>query len=152
MKFIGSKFDKSLTTKEIAARVRKEIKGAVKSSELPKAKYSVRIDSYSMGSSINIAIKAVPFAVLNPKRVVLEAGDLSYLWRSYNVEARYTAEAATILERVEQMLQSYNFDDSDSMTDYFHVNFYGHVKFDWCEESAERARILAELNAVQAVA
>ena len=34
MKFVGSKFDKSLPTKEIAARVRQEIKEAVKSGEL----------------------------------------------------------------------------------------------------------------------
>lgn len=152
MKFVGSNFDKSLTTKDIAARVRQEIKDAVKVGELPNAKYSVRIDSYSMGSSINIAIKAPTFAILNPKRVVLEARDPSYLYRTYEVEARYTAEAATTLEKVEQILQSYNFDDSDSMTDYFHVKFYGHVKFDCREESAERDRVLAEVSAVQSAA
>lgn len=152
MKFVGSKYDKNLSTKEIAARVRHEIKEAVKAGELPKAKFSVRMDCYSLGSSIDVVIKAPPFAILNPKRIELEARDPRYQWQTYQVEPRYTVEADALLKKIEQMLSSYNFDDSDSMTDYFHVNFYGHVKFDWREEVTEKERVLAGLAPATAVA
>lgn len=152
MKFTGSKFDKNLSTKEIAARVRQEIKEAVKTGDLPKAKYSVRIDCYSMGSSIDVVIRALPFSILNPKRIELEAHNPRFQWQNYESEPRHTLEASAVLGKVEQLLSSYNFDNSDSMTDYFDVKFYGHVKFDWREESAERDLVLAKIVSVQSVA
>ena len=152
MKFVGKKFDRSLTTKEIAARVRQEIKEAVKAGDLPKVKFSVRMSTYSGGSSIDIQIQALPFAILNAKRLELEAQDPSYSYQTYNVEPRYSDEARAVLKRVEGLLQNYNYDDSDSMSDSFDVKFYGHVNFSWQEEAAESARMLAAIDSARSAA
>jgi hypothetical protein len=152
MKLIGTKYNQSLRTTEIATLIRQEIKAAVKSGMLPKAKYSVRSAHFAGGSSIDIAIKAPSFTIMNPKRIELEVRDPRFQWQTYESEPRYTAEASSTLKKIEGMLASYNFDDSDSMTDYFHVNFYGNVKFDWRDESAERERVLATINSSQSVA
>jgi hypothetical protein len=152
MKFTGTKYNKNLSTTEIAGLIRQEIKAAVKSEMLPKAKYSVCSTHYSGGSSIDIVIIAPLFTIMNPKRIELEARDPRFQWQTYESEPRYTAEASQALKAIEGMLSSYNFDDSDSQSDYFHVNFYGHVKFDWRDESAEHERVLATINSSQSVA
>ena len=99
-----------------------------------------------------MVIKTPSFTILNPKRIELGARDPSFQWRTYDSEPRYTPEASSALETIKGMLSSYNFDDSDSMTDYFHVNFYGDVKFSWRDESAERESVLANFNSRQSVA
>ena len=152
MKFTGTKYNKSLGTTEIAALIRQEIKAAVKTLTLPKAKYSVRSALFAGGSSIDIAIKTPSFPIMNPKRIELEARDPRYQWQTYESEPRYTAEASSTLKKIEVMLASYNFDDSDSMTDYFHVNFYSNVKFDCRDERAECERVLATIHSSQSVA
>jgi len=128
----GSKYRDGLDVKEIAANVREEIKAAVKSGEFPKGlKASVRISRYAGGRSINVNLKAPGVKVYSVARLLAdrdtphEHNNLG--WRS--------DEAAAIVERVEAMLDAYNFDGSDSMTDYFHVNFYAHVDMDGDREA-----------------
>ena len=41
---------------EIAKAIRADIKAAVKAGELPKARYSVKSDSYTGGSSVDVTI------------------------------------------------------------------------------------------------
>lgn len=41
----------------------------------------------------------------------------------------YTKEAKGLLKKIKDYAESFNFDDSDMMTDYFHSNFYLHVRF-----------------------
>jgi hypothetical protein len=152
MKFVGTKYNKDLNTTQIAALVRQEIKLMVKSKALPKAKYSIRTAYFAGGSSIDVTIKTPSFAILNPKRLELEARDPNFQWQTHASEPRYTPEASSALEKIKKILASYNFDDSDSMTDYFHVRFYGDVKFDWREESAEREKVQAVLKSTESVA
>jgi hypothetical protein len=38
-----------------------------------------------------------------------------------------------ILTALEEIHAAYNFNGSDAMVDYFHVNYYGHVEVDWRE-------------------
>lgn len=152
MKFVGSRYDKNLSTKEIAALVRQEIKQEVKAGTLPKAKYSVRMDYFSGGSSIDVVIRELPFPILNEKRIEREARDPNHRFQAYGSEPYYTEQAAALLEKIKVMLSAYNFDDSDSQTDYFHVKFYGDVKFDWQEERVERERVLANIQSAQSVA
>jgi hypothetical protein len=152
VKFVGTKYNKDLSTTQIAALIRLEIKAAVKSGILPKAKYSVRSAHFAGGSSIDIRIKSPSFTIMNPKRIELETRDSRYQWQTYESEPRYTAEASSTLNKIKEILTHYNFDDSDSMTDYFHVNFYGGVKFDWRDENAERERVVATIHSSQSVA
>lgn len=50
------------------------------------------------------------------------SGDVSR-WR-YHDDERLTDRCREVIGNVIQYVESWNFDDSDSMTDYFHVNFY----------------------------
>lgn len=49
-------------------------------------------------------------------------------WQLHNVgehdKKYFTEYGFSVLEDVYKFMQSYNFDDSDSMIDYFHCNFY----------------------------
>jgi hypothetical protein len=131
--FIGSKFDKNLTTTDIAKRIRTDIKAAIQSGELPKAKYSVRTNYFSGGSSIDVRIKKVPFKILNSEYVVQS--------NSVGV-SQYSDKAQELLKKLETIVSAYNRDKSDTMTDYFDVKFYSHVNFDTAMESCERKEIL----------
>lgn len=131
----GAKYDEKLSTTEIAALVRGEIKAAVKSGKLPAAKYSVRTSYYSGGSSIRVQISDLAkggAAVFEPEYLargtdflmgpsVITADD------RYVRPSRYLPWVNDAVEQVEEMLRAYNHDGSDTMTDYFDVKFYAHV-------------------------
>jgi hypothetical protein len=119
----GSKYERDLDVVEIAKRVRKELKA-----ELPKGtKCSVRIDRFSGGQSISLKVDAVPFPIVNPEYVCREVLEP----HTYHQDAigRWTPEAVALLAQADAILSAYNFDGSDSQTDYYHVNFYGHADF-----------------------
>ncbi len=125
----GSKYDPALDVKEIAVRLRAEYKDAIKAGTLPKMKIGVRIERYSGGRSIRVTLKDVQgIGVINPE-----------YWQAVKKDGhgarpageRYTEEFKAAKARVEEMREAYNFDDSDSMTDYFHVNYYGNTDVDW---------------------
>jgi len=131
----GSKFDKALTTTEIAARIRTDLKYAVKAGELPAMKYSVRKTDHN---AIRVEMTSPPFGVLDELRVLNDAKhkyDDTRPWMS--------EEAARVLRAVEAVAEAYNYDRSDSMTDYFDVNFYLTVDYDHSTRVTERAAILA---------
>ena len=87
-----------LNVKEIAKLIRADIKTEIHLNKITNKKYSVTIYRYSMGQSIDIVAKGIE------KMDWLE-----------------------IQEVLKQIHDSYNFDDSDSMTDHFHVNYYGSI-------------------------
>lgn len=133
----GNKYERGLSRKEVAKRIRLDIKAGVKAGELPKAKYSVRIEQYAGGGSINIVVSDLPFEVLSEARVVADHYNPNRFsgipWRS---------DAAAALERaLEGIGAAYNRDASDSMVDYFDVDYYLHVDCRYPE--GERAAILA---------
>lgn len=123
----GSKYDRELDTAEIAKRVRKAYREAVKAGELPAAKVSITTDRFAGGSSITAKIKEMPNGVecLTPEWLA---------WREehpheappYYLE-RWTNELRVVAEWLEGALSAYNFDGSDPMVDYFHVNFYSSI-------------------------
>jgi hypothetical protein len=138
-KTIGSKYDKALDVKEIAARIRTDIKSLIKANVLPQGTYSVTIQRYSGGQSIAIRIKSFEFPILNKEKELRDANrentnDFHY--------PRYTKIAQLVLEELNQMLNSFRYDDSDGMIDYFDTNFYGNASFDWELEAKERSEIL----------
>jgi hypothetical protein len=132
-KFIGSKYQstKHLDVKELAVLVRNDIKEAIQSNQLPNGKYSVRIKRYSGGRSIDVTISDLEFPIIDRE------GYLASKLNSDPRVSRYTKIARLTLKVVDLILNQYNFDDSDSMTDYFHVRFYGDAKFDWKYEATE---------------
>lgn len=116
----GEKYQatKSLSTKEIAILIRKELKDEVFSG----LKFSVRSDY----NHIRVEIIDAPtdFETINPEfEAKFQAGENTY------GTSRYNDNANALIEMIEKIVNSYNYDDSDSQTDYFSVNFYSSVSF-----------------------
>jgi hypothetical protein len=112
-KFVGVNYDSKLETKEIASLIRKELK-----TRFQEIKFSVK----STYNTINIYIVSSPY---------------NYSTLDYNFnqsdEARKEVkdknkELLSILDYCTKLLNSYNFDDSDSQSDYFHTNYYGYAE------------------------
>jgi hypothetical protein len=110
--------------KDIAKAIRADIKAAVKSGDIPAVKYSVRIDRFSGGQSINVTISGIPNARIEREHpyggTVVANSD----------------EANLVQHKVQAMVDAYNHDGSDSQTDYWDVRFYGFVSIDWRESVA----------------
>ena len=96
----------SLDIAEIARRVRADLK-----EQVPECRFSVTIQRYSMGRSLDIVIKSGPFE--------------PHVWGHDGLRpARYlTPECKAVIDRVRTIANQYNFDDSEPQTDYFNYNF-----------------------------
>ena len=134
-KHTGSKYNPDLTTTQIAQLVREDIKAAIRGGELPMATYSVRTSYYSMGSSLNVTVKDVPFNVLNEERVLKE----NHLPECFN--QKHTPEAQKVLDQIRAILDLHNRKNIDSQRDVYNVKFSGFVQFDSNIENEERAVI-----------
>jgi hypothetical protein len=129
------KFDASLDIKEIAKRLRKEIKAMQKMGLYAGMKVSVRIERYSGGQSLSVTIKSWDGELLNPAWI---AADPDY---RYEVD-KWTPRVCKALEVLKRLANQWNYNNSDSQVDYFDVNYYTHVSVDW--ELARDARIAEE--------
>lgn len=144
--FVGSKYEatKSLDIAEIAKIVRKDIKAAIKAGLLPKVKTSVRISRFSGGCSLDVYVKTFPegFDVANRGRVLFEMDNGPYVHCRIPL---LSVEATRVVKTLEAIVNAYNFDKSDTMTDYFHVRFYGHVNVEGGVRGEDVERIKAEI-------
>ncbi|ACH62042.1 hypothetical protein MYRNA_34 [Mycobacterium phage Myrna] len=140
-----------VTASEIAKMMRADIKAAIKDGKLPGGmrNYSVRIDNYSGGRSIDIT-----------------AQDLDGMWtvcpgmaktgcNHWDCQRGHTAEVLTAKgQKVEKVLKdihsSYNYDASEVQVDYFNVNFYGSAKIEDTRHAAFRASEKARKEARKA--
>jgi len=146
----GKKYERGLTTTQCAARIRADIKEALRTRELPRGlKVSVRSDYFANGSSIDVRVTALPagWALLNPERVRHDV--LTPNVYPENL-ARYTEETTALLKVLQAIMDAYNYDGSDSQTDYFHVNFYGHAEIGHGLEHAVWEQMAAEIRADEA--
>lgn len=102
----------------------------------PYAKLSVRQDNRGTGpGSIDVKILDIGFNPFNDEyKAWLKEGNTTYgTWDrdDYNrIRSYYTPKALKVRDDMKMILSSYNFDDSDSQTDYFHRRFYGDVEMD----------------------
>jgi hypothetical protein len=144
-----SKYEQGLDITEIAKRLRKEIKAAVKAEELPKCKYQVRISRYSMGQSLRVTITETPFPVHNRRYMELEheilhndynCEGVNDLYMERDVTDRWTQKAIDLISKVEGMANQWNYDGSDSQTDYYHVNYSMSVDYDAHDEWVEMTK------------
>lgn len=125
--YTGALYNPNLTTKEIGAIIRKELKEF-----FPNISFNLT----TQYNKISIEIKSCNVDLLN--REYIEYSNSSYeefqqyklklrsQWINYN-EMEHTEYWNYILGFIQKMLTRYNFDDSDAMTDYFHCNFYIHL-------------------------
>ena len=130
--------DCNLSTKDIAARVREYVK-----IQWPGWKFSVRCKYASMCSEIMVSLKGGP--VTNP----LSSEGIKKGYR--NPQISYMTEENDLLHElvnvvmidVNAYIDSFRYDDSDGMIDYFDTNFYKFVEVrssDW-EEIHKTARV-----------
>lgn len=129
----GTKYEatKNLNRAEIAKLIRADIKAAAVDGTLPKAKYSVRVRSFAGGGSIDIRyshVDEVGFSLFNAERLEF---DIVHGSREFTRLPLYSDRAKHITTTLDGIMAAYNFDGSDSMTDYFHVRFYGHAVVCW---------------------
>lgn len=105
---------------QIAARIRADIKAAIKAGELPRGiKARVRCSGSSLHDSIRVLI-AMPVEIAAVENPEAEYGCMPG-------QRRLTVEAQRIRNRVRAIWAAYNYDNSDIQTDYFDVRYYGGV-------------------------
>ena len=142
----GKNYDPDLGIKDISKRLKAQFK-----KEFPKCKFSVQIQRYSMGQSLHISLMEAPFEAIICDRVsnwddkgwktcVKKPNENNHAsLNQYSFNDSYekeegnsngtllTRQAWDVMARVTKLTQSFNFDDSDGMIDYFHTNFYLHL-------------------------
>jgi len=148
----GEKFDRSLETKEVAKRVRQQIRKRIKDENdevFPVGmKVSVRTDSFSGGSSIDATVTQVPegFGINNPERVKTITRNPNDVPPSLHQLPELTDAAQAVIDEIESMLGEYRHVDSDLHTDLYNCNFFTSIAFDYKIKGAERAAIAASVS------
>lgn len=119
----GSNYDSKLSTKEIAARVR-----AFAKKNFPGFKFSVRSEWSMYTDSMYIELKegtCIPFVEGSRSA---ERGYMSTMTTVKGWETELTPEMFKVLDAVTVYANSFRYDDSDGMQDYFDTNFYLKIK------------------------
>lgn len=108
----GSKYE-GQSSPEIVIIIRQWLKDTY-----PKYKFSVRREGYS---SIHVSLMSADFEAFTK-----ESGLVHTSLNHYRIEREkgLTDRAREVMLNVKNFVMSYNFDDSDPMTDYFCTNFY----------------------------
>ena len=150
----GERYDRNLTTKDIAQLIREYVKTAY-----PTYRFSITSDV----NSITIALTEYPVELTNselmlkyyhtdyhrrwsyiPSKGNIETVSMTQSdieeWIRYQVEMEYCEQKFSksdtwlnpviyaVLKDVQDFMNSYNYDDTNSMEDYFDRNFYDYVQ------------------------
>lgn len=107
----GENYSIYLSNKDIAKFLRDFVKKA-----FPKCKFSIRSDAYS----INVTLVKADF---NPFSETAEARDRVGV-SQYGANDFLSEYGEYMFRKISEFLDSYRYDDSDSMIDYFNTNFY----------------------------
>lgn len=145
----GSRYDSSLSTTDISKIVKNYCK-----EKYPTWKFSVTSKYFSGGSEILICVMEAPVDIFDREYFSLPVSENKFGWSAgerrdcWNIE-KMTEENSyymqlhsisgkenhpylneigyAVLKDVYDFMQSYNYDDSDSMIDYFSVHFYSSI-------------------------
>lgn len=112
----GCRYDAKLTAKEIAAKVREYVK-----KELPGWRFSVRSGWSTYTPHITVTLTGGPVQALNE--------GAAYCSSAYD-EKRLTPAALEAVGKVMQYLNSYNYDNSNGMIDYYDTAFFTSFRCD----------------------
>ena len=150
----GERYDRNLTTKDIAKLIREYVKNAH-----PAYRFSITSDI----DSITIALTEYPVELTNsdlmlnyyhtdyhkrwsyvPSKGNIETDSMTQSdieeWINYQVETANCEKrfvdsdtwinpvVYAVMKDVKNFMNSYNYDDTDSMTDYFDRNFYDYME------------------------
>ena len=128
-------------TAALAKLIRQDIQVALTAGQLPSAKYSVTTEKYSMGSSITVIASKLPFPVLNEKAFRLTKFGPEF--ERDRFRSRYTAEAQSLQEKLEEIVGAYHWDRSDPMSDIYNERFHKSITLD---DRGEMDRIREKLT------
>lgn len=158
----GQNYDRNIGIKEIAKKVRTHLR-----TQFPDCKFSVTIERYSGGQSMNISLMEAPFkAILKKGSIVnnefVSMQDQGYKFEHYGQLNQYTfsddynsislpirgwnngqqlsRKAWDVMKEAYKYAVSFNYDDSDAMIDYFHTNFYLHLNIGKWDKPFKRRR------------
>jgi hypothetical protein len=154
----GDNYESGLDIKEIAKRLRKVLK-----KKHSDHKFSVIIERYTGGQSLNIYLMSAPYKPIkesiseewhHQERVIVHKPvteqiaqlnhhclddyksdeDSPYVRNNgYVIDDR----AIAVMKTAVSFAQGYNYDDSDSMIDYFNTNFYMHIAIGTWDKECE---------------
>jgi hypothetical protein len=117
---VGKHYQAQRSASEIVKLVKAEIKA-----KYPSIEFSVSKRLFAGGKSIDVAIYDFGYNPFQQAFIefVIQHAEMGRYQELYQGESDpiYIDKA---------IAQSYNFDHSDVMSDYFHVNFYGHVSIE----------------------
>lgn len=119
----GSNYDSKLSTKEIAANVR-----AYAKKNFPGFKFSVRSEWSMYTDSMYIELKSGPCVPFVAGSRSAERGYMSTMSTVKGWENELTPEMFKVLDAVTTYANSFRYDDSDGMQDYYDTNFYLKIK------------------------
>lgn len=112
----GQEYKENLDIAEIAKIVRKQLKA-----HFANTTWSVTIKRYSGGQSMNIDLVDAPGVQLVDINPQYNPDN----YPGHNLKKwKYSDTYNKMMEQAKGFAQSYNYDGSDIMTDYFDVNFY----------------------------
>ena len=108
--------------------IAKDVRGALKK-EFPAYKFSVKIERYSMGQSLNVDIMESPIELLTEKGHGFSSSENYLQVNQYHIDnsEMITEEAKAVIKRICEISNKENWDKSDIQTDYFDVNYYFHL-------------------------
>jgi len=125
---------KGLRLTEIAKLIRAEVKLAKKLAKLPAAPGAVKLADVigDTPAEIKIGVRTQYFSGGGSIDVNLSGIPQEWGWEMREDRYGYVVEMPTealkaLAEALKGIMNSYNYDGSDSMTDYYDVRFYGHV-------------------------
>ena len=119
----GSNYESKLSTKEIAAKVRSYAK-----KNFPGFKFSVRSEWSMYTDSMYIELKSGPCVPFVAGSRSAERGYMSTMSTVKGWENELTPEMFKVLDAVTTYANSFRYDDSDGMQDYYDTNFYLKIK------------------------
>lgn len=111
----GKNYKFGRTTKEVAEIIRTYLKEVYSD-----CKWSVRYSSSSMCTHVSVALMEAPYQVfVDETKTHIDLNEY-YM----DKETRLVPEAKAMMADVVELINSYRYDDSDGMIDYFDTNFY----------------------------
>lgn len=136
----GSNYDRNLSGKEIAAKVRAYVK-----ENYPDFKFSIRSKWGMQADSIYITL------ISGPVPAIMEGNSRNYESSISGFGDQYkdliTPEVLAMMNNIYGFVSSYRFDDSDGMIDYFDTNLYAWMYVGECgkpyvitEKKAKKAK------------
>lgn len=138
MGWVGENYSSSMSMDDLTKIIREYCRG-----HYPDCKFSVTRKHYD---SITVALMEAPFEAIDPEKV----GEYEIEHQHIQSYKQATSEAREILRDIERFGESYNYDHSDVMRDYFDRGFYLWVEigkwnkpFKKCERNVKCSRTKA---------